>query len=194
MFRVRFVLPLSACHVGFVPAVFRVQFVDIEISDTPLAMQLSVGMSYVVLDARFRSISGGSAIHTTHPLYLENITADSSVTALVSTGLPKLEPTRAHWQGTAYLSGTKSSHSSGTVPASRMRRASRPRPTFELPFELPLVARSQRMSSRFAPRATGWPTTQRRSSRQSQRRRSCSYRGVSFESQTRCCCAQRQSL
>ena len=36
MFRVRFVLPLSACHVGFVPAVFRVQFVDIEISDTPL--------------------------------------------------------------------------------------------------------------------------------------------------------------
>ena len=110
----------------------NVQFVDIEISDTPLAVNIAAGSSYVILDARFNTIGNGTAIRTNgHSLFLENVTTDSSVKSLVDGGAATLPAAKAFWQGVAYLGGAKSSASHGLVAASRMRRESRPRPTFE---------------------------------------------------------------
>ena len=110
----------------------NVQFVDIEISDTPLAVNIAAGSSYVILDARFNAIGNGTAIRTNgHPLFSENVTTDSSVKSLVDGGPATLPAAKAFWQGVAYLGGAKSSASHGLVAASRMRRESRPRPTFE---------------------------------------------------------------
>ena len=112
----------------------NVQFVDIEVGETPLGVQISAGQSYVILDARFKAIANGTAIHTGgHALFLENATADASVRSLVDGGPRTLSPTTAFWQGSAFLRGRKSTAARGLVASSRMRRASRPRPTFELP-------------------------------------------------------------
>jgi glucan 1,3-beta-glucosidase len=110
----------------------NVQFVDLDVSHTPLGIHLSSGLSYVILDSSFRAISGGTAISTSRPIFLENVTTDASIKSLVNKAGPVgLHRTEAYWQGAAYLHGTHSPHSSGIVAASRMRRVSRPRPTFE---------------------------------------------------------------
>ena len=87
----------------------NVQFVDLDVSHTPLGIQLSSGYSYVILDSRFRAISGGTAISTSRPIYLENVTTDASIKSLVNKAGPAvLNRTEAYWQGAAYLHGTTS--------------------------------------------------------------------------------------
>ena len=108
----------------------NVQFVDVAVSSTPVGVQLAGGASYVILDARFANITGGAAIAGSRPVFVENVTADASVAHLTS-GVATLPTGKAYWQGQAWLRGVKSTGSHGTVTASRMRRESRPRPTFD---------------------------------------------------------------
>ena len=112
----------------------NVQFVDIAVSSTPVGVQLAGGSSYVILDARFKGTA--VAISGARPVFVENVTADASVTHLFGSGpginVSALPADKAYWQGEAYLSGVKSNASHGLVSASRMRRESRPRPTFDV--------------------------------------------------------------
>lgn len=111
------------------------QFVDLEVANTSVGVQLESGQTYAILDARFRSIASGTAIQTGgQPLFLENATVDGSVRFLVdkSTALgPSLPASKAYWQGKAVIDGQHSKKSAGLVAASRMKRVSRPRPFFD---------------------------------------------------------------
>ena len=112
---------------------WAVQFVDLEVADCPVAVRLEGGFSYVILDSRMSNISGGTAIVITGgnlPLFVENATADSTVKFLVGTTVPGPSLSSAYWQGDAFINGTKQ-QGHGAVAASRMKRESRPRPTFE---------------------------------------------------------------
>lgn len=112
---------------------WAVQFVDIDVSNTPVAVEIQGGQSYVILDARFANIGNGSAIVSAQPLFLENATADSSVKFLVDQTLgPSLASQKAYWQGLAFYNHTEHS-GHGLVAKSRMPRVSRPRPSFDMP-------------------------------------------------------------
>ena len=123
----------GAASIGVVfEANTNVQMVGIDITSTPLAVQINAGASYVILDARFRNITDGVAIQTGgRGLYLENVTADSSVHSIVEKGPATLSASQAFWQGDAYLSGVKQSSKRGMVASSRIPRRFRARPSFE---------------------------------------------------------------
>ena len=113
---------------------WALQLVDLDISNTPVAILIQGGQSYVIMDARFSKIHNGSAIVTARPLFLENATADSSVKYLIDKTLASLDSHKAYWQGLAFYGGTNHS-GHGLVSKSRMTRASRPRPSFDPPLQ-----------------------------------------------------------
>eukprot|EP01043_Picozoa_sp_COSAG02_P039898 COSAG02_NODE_3185_length_7214_cov_31.354181_6_plen_338_part_01 len=99
---------------------WAVQFVDIQVSNTSVAVDIQGGQSYVILDARFTNIGNGTAIVSARPLFLENASADSSVNYLVSKTLISLDERKAYWQGLAFYNHTNHS-GHGLVSKSRMQ-------------------------------------------------------------------------